>query len=202
MKRLGLSAWVCCLFLFTPLASAALVSYTFEGEVTRKYDVGYGIFPEEIGDHVSYSFTVDYGRQGQYSWDGFTYVFEDSLQIDYSYAEWTGGNSVDHNYLHYAQGTPNFNYNLVVNRLPVAESAIYLGDWFRILSSESIQNWALGQFATFESMGAVSSELIDYPYIAGDLHLTNISLIPEPPVLILIISGLIGLLGFNRKRIV
>jgi len=208
MKEFGLNVGLLCgVFLFAPLASAASITVDFDHVRDSGFQVG-NFIQDGYSDFVWSNFgviePVSLGEPFETS--GYTngIVSGDSVGfIDSGSTVTRGGDLFDFSSAYLTSAWRDNVYVLVTGYLN--NNASYQ-DIFYIDSY-------VPAFIDFEYLGIdrltfSSANGIDAGYggngsnVAIDDMVFNISSVPEPSALILIISGLIGFLGFKRKRII
>lgn len=198
--------------------SAAIVTYSFRGEVTsitRDVEITEGLIA--IGDPVEFYFNLDFDRPGsQVRYNG-QYIERtdhdnEAERVDYFWTDYVGGSDIGPIG---EIGTPNpnffaeFNYGLSVNRkvdgVIVQDTGYLYGgpnyNWVSIENySKNVQDWEAGSRG-FGFRHIVRNQDDDDAWIRGNVELVEMSplaAVPEPASAILVL--VVGLVGFTVIR--
>jgi hypothetical protein len=209
MKNISLFLFTILLILLcVGITFAAPYYYTFEGQITSIND-GAEIINEAgltIGDDVTYVFLIDYNKPSTYTRNnGTIYTYIDNANNDYFYFDYVSGSLIeekDGGYYNSDTDIAEYNhgrYSLTGSNHTVAYSRSQ-DNWARIeaflgpMPSWSIGDTLVGAEIAYDSTGASS-------FFNSSLTVTNISPapVPIPTSMLLLGSGLIGIVGIKRK---
>ena len=214
MKKLTtLLTVMAMVFVMSGKAQAVPFYYTFSGAV-YSIDDSAGIIASQlgagfgIGSTVTYTFILDFAAPGAYTYnDGTTNTQpQNATSTDFFYADYISGDAL-------VQVGGGFNnaptdvaeYNYGADYLTSSLGGQIFGNsdnnLLHIFSLSNVATWTVGATVSaddraWDSTGAAS-------YLNATVTLTSISpvnAVPEPSTLLLLATGLIGLIFFRRKR--
>jgi len=224
MKKLtNLMAALVILLSFSGKAQAVPMYYTFEGTVEYAYEFSAGLLGGlAVGDSLSYTMMMDFDVQGTITAaDGTTYTYSDGLSYvgapneryyDYFYTDYIGGSAL----MGGSGNTTGVNYGYEIDFTdpdPIYNDGVIAygdtGDYFYLYRSGSlIENFVVGTTgwtAMDEIWGASGME--EARIESRNMVLVSISdtnpyaSVPEPSTLILLASGMLGLLAFRKRQL-
>ncbi|MEZ5541488.1 MAG: hypothetical protein R3F42_05530 [Pseudomonadota bacterium] len=201
MKRITLVAIAVAFTLCSRLAPAALLQYTFEGLVTgfQSYHQDYTLtdFDIVVGETpLTYVFVVDFAANqssfsnGAGTWN---YFYTDLVSGSIINGGLSIGNYSGFNW--YSTTVPNIGeITSNITDVRILASAATSPDW-------RVQDWQVGQaFSSIDGAcypGGIGGCAV---YAFGDVTLTSIVPVPVPGALVLLLSGITGLLLTARVQ--
>lgn len=193
-------------------AYAVQLTYTFQGIVSQLNSDDAGIISDlevTVGTAMTYTYLVDFERDAERTFDNGTHTtLSDSpaAQMDLFYVEHLAGALLDEKNGGFYNGdmaiaSMNDGYvrtdsNDSFLHGGSSDHAIYVGSQNITLADWIIGTSIIGMEVAYSSDGT-------YSLITTDLMITDISTaepVPEPATLFLMIPGIIGIIGFRKRK--
>ena len=208
MKKLTpLLAAAALLFGLSGKAQAVPMYYTFNGTVTSIADNVGAVSTAglSVGSNVTYTFIVDFAADGARTLnDGTAYAYSDTAGYDYFYTDYVSGDAL-------AQVGGGFNNqpyeiaesNVGFNGLTSAYGYLIgnsSDDLLQIYSNNTVvSNWVAGTSVIGSNVAYDPTRASSY--LSANLTLTSIApvAVPEPSMLLLLGSGMLGFFVFRRR---
>jgi len=196
-------------FGLSEMAQAVPMNYTFTGNVSSIFGSDPGIANDQglfVNSTVTYRFLVDFDANGTWRRNdvgGTVVTMVDNSDLDFFFTDYVSGDAlveVDGGFRNTDIWVAEFNFGQ--DRLTSTGGALTgnSSDDTLIIWSDStdLSDWVvgtvvLGQNIPYDSTGAFSD-------LRTNLTLTEILPVPEPSTMLLLLSGLIGLIGYNYRR--
>lgn len=204
MKKLSV-LFLVGLMGFSAAANAALMGYTFTGQVTSIND-GAGaasIAGVTNGDTITYRFSVDRDLPGTLTQNnGSTQLFTDTGTTDYFFDDLLSGSVIDEvNGGYFNAPTDTAEYNRGFRNTNSGYTQLRVGsadNFIQITSSLDIDLWSVGLYVS--GMEVASNAIGNQTLVISNLRLSNIVPVPIPAAAWLFATGFLGLLGFKYQK--
>lgn len=190
-------------------AQAIPMLYTFQGEVTALSDDA-GFLSDAnvtVGTGFSYKFIVDFNRDGTADlYNGSTSTFSDNTHQDYFYSSLLSKSIVTSDFdlsLTDPDSSNISNYNTGFTDSANSTTAqLFAGSSSHLIEfmTQELTPFTVGaEWRAFEFLRNGDTENDRSHYFAS-MTLSKINSVPEPPITLLLASGLIGLIAFTRRK--
>jgi hypothetical protein len=203
-------------FFLSLTANAAPVNFTFEvnmpgssefnGTINSNVIPGTYLYDQGFLDlkTVYYTIQVDFDADGSYTRvNGLEFIYSDNTYVDYFYADYISGPIAAAGSV---SGTQVLEYNYGNTNLISESSQLRVGNQHSWLSFSRIDEWAVNPIDPMSNtdIGLAMNTYNDDGSAAGNIMINYVEIVdatpvPVPGTLLLMGSGLIGLVRFRRK---